>query len=167
MKRWLTPLILACLSLGFGVWAWQVGQARDNDLIFGATGEEAKEWAEKAKNDRWVELVTIEFIDHDVVYVPVPNHKIDEQLKVDSNNIFRRWITKEEAASVTQMLSDGGLSGMAEHTQELEQERATQTSTTLWLGVVSVAFGLGAVTTGIKTARSNVGSSNPPTESAT
>jgi len=164
MKRWLITLVLACLSLGVGAWAWQVGQARDNDLIFGASGEEAKEWAEKAKHDRWVELVTIEILDHEVVYVPVPNHKIDEQLKIDSNNIFRRWITKKEAASITQMLSSGGLSGMAEHTKDLANEEAAQKSNSTWLAVLSILLGLGAVATGIRTARQVTKPNNPPAE---
>jgi chromosomal replication initiation ATPase DnaA len=154
MKRWLLTLVLACLSLGVGAWAWQVYQARETNLIFGATGEEAKEWAEKAKHDRWVELVTIEIIDHDVVYVPVPNKDIDQQLKTDANNLLRRWLSNQEAASIVNKLTNSGYSQMSEQANTLADESSTQNITATWLAIVSFVIALAAIATGIRTAKS-------------
>lgn len=149
MRCWLITGFLVCATIGLGIWAWQTAHQRDFEVVFAASGDEAEQWAEKAKEDRWVELVTMEIVDGQVTHVPVAHDEIDSHVRTNSSVFVRRWLPSDTAAGITGALATHGYPDMAQLAGKRvdaatgQKARATRlTISTVATGVLAVAFGI-------------------------
>lgn len=152
MKRWLITILLACCTAGLGAWAWHTTDHRGSQVIFGTSGSEAVQWAEKAKQDRRTELVTIEFVKGEITYRAVPHHEIDDHVQSNSNVLVRRWLPRDEVAEMTGLLSQHGWD-IAQYTRDVSKAAVAQKSKTTWLMFATIIAGFSTVMSGIIVAK--------------
>lgn len=137
--------LLITITLGLGLWTWRTATHREFSVTFGIGDDEAVQWGEKAKHDRWVELVTLEFVDGEMTYVAVPNSQIDEHVRTADSLLVRRWLPSDEAAGMMGSLATHGYPGLSSMAGETAQGADSQQIRTRWMMALTVMSGLIAV----------------------
>lgn len=149
MKHKIALLLLICATICLGIWTWRTANHREFNVLFGAKGDEALQWGEKAEHDRWVEIVTVEIIDGNVEYVPVPNRDIDAYIRSKSNIIVQRWLPNDQALGVLGTLANDGYSSLRELTGKTSEFSLSQKAKARWLTAATILVGLIALSYGI------------------
>ena len=150
----LSVLIAATVVLGY--LAWRTAHHRGFDVVFGVSDEEAIEWVEKAKHDRWVEIVTLEFADGEMTYQAVPNKDIDEHIRTSDRGILiRRWLPNKEASGMLGGLASHGYPGLGPMADEISASATSQQRKTYWLIAATVVTALASIGYGLLTPRFN------------
>ena len=145
MKKMVVAVILMCFALIFGLWAWNVAEQRDFDVIFAASGEKAIQWAERAKTDKWVEVVKLELLNGKLTYVPLTKEEIDKQNLSDSTIMVRRWLPGDEGSETLNTLDKIGYSGAGELARNKSEKAATKKRKVFWLSSISVLLGITSI----------------------
>ena len=153
--RWAT-IALACTAIGLGIWAWRTAQQREFDVVFGTGGDEALRWAERAKEDRWVEIVELKVTDSGkITHVPVPDDQIDEHVRTNKSVLVRRWLSNDAGAGITGLLATHGYPDAAGVAGKTAGAAARQRTRTRVLTLAAVVAGLAAVASGVLAVRKN------------
>lgn len=155
MIRWSITFVLLCVTVGFGIYAWNIASQR-TPIIWMECDREAVKWAEKAKRDKWLELVVQDggaLTDegrYQLTYGPVPNDEIDDYIGANPCVTIRRWIPIEEMASMAVRLHNSGThSGTGEWAKETSDEASTQRTKTMWLTITAIVAGVTSVASGV------------------
>ena len=147
MRWWAITIGLGCCTVALGTWAWHTANRRGSEVVFSTSGAEAVQWAARAKEDRWAELVIREVVDGELVYVEVPEDEIDDHVRSDTSVIVRRWLSHDDVAA--QFGSLLGYSGATGAEEEESEAAAAQRSATTGLTVAAVLAALLAFVSGL------------------
>jgi hypothetical protein len=147
MKLEYIVVLLTIAAIGFGIWAWEMAYHRDFDVTFSASGKEMQMWAEKAKDDRWVEIVESKRIDGKLDLVPIPEDEIDAYINSRSSVLVRRWLEGDAGANILAGLASHGYPDAAGAAAEAAGSASSKKSTALWLAFIAFICGAAAVAT--------------------
>jgi hypothetical protein len=150
MKSWYFTVVLTLAAIGLSVWAWKMANNRDFDVSFSASDDEAIAWADKAKEDRWVEIVERKRVDNKSVLVPIPNDEIDDYVRSHDSILVRRWLESDNGANILKGLVGHGYPDAAGLADETEKDASRQAIFTSWLTVAAIVLWLAAVTSAIR-----------------
>ena len=149
----LISIVLACATVGLGIWAWRTAQQRDFDVVFGVSRDDALQWAERAREDRSVEIVELRIVDGRVTHEPVPDDELDEHVRNEETVLVRRWLSSETGAGITGLLATHGYPDAAGVAGETAAAAAGQRTRTRALTLAAVVAGLAALASGVLAAR--------------
>jgi len=145
MNLWVIALLSACCSVGFGIWAWNSVDREEFQTVITASGEEARDWAEKAKVDRSVEIVTYTGGDGALPFEAIPREEIDSHVRTNSEVFVRRWYSQDKAMAMMATLSDHGYPDAGEIKDKAAENQAAKRTKTTLLTMVTIIAGLSAV----------------------
>lgn len=150
MKSWYFTAILTLAAIGLSIWAWKMANNRDFDVSFSASDDEAIAWANKAKEDRWVEIVEWKRVDGKSVLVPIPNDEIDDYVRSHDSIHVRRWLESDNGVNILKGLVGHGYPDAAGLAAETEKDASRKSISTSWLTVAAIVLWIAAVTSTIK-----------------
>ncbi len=150
MKYWLILSFLICATLVLGFLTWRTADQREFEVVFNASGAEAVQWGEKAKQDRWVQIVTRELVDGEMVYKPVANNGIDAHILSSQDGVLvRRWLPNDQAMNMVGTLATGGYSGIGDLMDETQSNASSQKRNVRLLLVATILFALASAAYGV------------------
>jgi hypothetical protein len=126
VKYWLITVALLCVTVAVGTVAWRAANHREHWVTDTVSGSEALEFAEKAKRDKWLELV--EFGPGGEL-IPVPNDRIDDHLRTHQHVTVRRYLSASKATEMSTTLDAlaayGGGPAAAELAADMRSDAAS------------------------------------------
>lgn len=126
VKYWLITVALLCITVILGTLAWRAANHREHWVTKTVSGSEALEFAERAKRDKWLELV--EFGPGGEL-IPVPNDRIDDHLRTHKHVVVRRYLSASKTAEMSTTLDAlaayGGGPAAAELAEDMRSDAAS------------------------------------------
>lgn len=146
-RSWIITIILTCCTVSLGIWAWQTSLNNRTYTIHSVSGEEAIQWAKRAKEDKWVEIVELAWeekhtldessnmLRQKMYYRSIPKRKIDDYIRVKESVFVRQWTLRKKAANQMNMLDKAGFSNAGKMAEKISNEASKQDRNALLLTV--------------------------------